>query len=129
MRSILKKSSKFQRNLLKGQDDQREPLLDQLLLTMDEQRGFDSFASPNTRPKGKTPLWKVSQEKSLGLSLNTTSTINFCDLKRTDSKDTTKVLGMSNPPYHAPVRAPINLALPWHASSVEIAERNHDIHW
>ena len=49
----------------------------------------------------------------------------FCDLKRTDSEDTTKVLRMSNSPYHAPVAAPINLALPWHASSVEIAERNH----
>ena len=68
MRSMLKKMPlKFQRNLLRVYGDQVTPnqgvpLLDQLLLTVEEQRDFDSFASPNTRPKGKTPLWKVSQE-------------------------------------------------------------------
>ena len=36
---------------------------------------------------------------------------------------------MRNPPCHAPVRAPINLTLPWHVLSVEIhvAKHNHNI--
>ena len=33
---------------------------------------------------------------------------------------------MMNPPYHAPVRALINLALPWHSSAVEVADHNHN---
>ena len=32
-----------------------------------------------------------------------------------------------NPPYHAPVRAPINLAVPGQSSTIEIADRNRNI--
>ena len=45
--------------------DQGNPDLDQLMLTAEEQCDLDSFdlASPSVSlPRGKTPLWKVSQE-------------------------------------------------------------------
>ena len=53
----------------------------------------------------------------------------FCGLKidRTGVTDTTNGIGIINPPYHASVRAPINLALPWHNSAIEVADRNHKI--
>ena len=50
----------------------------------------------------------------------------FCGPERSGTEDATTVTGMMNPPYHAPVRAPISLALPWH-SSVKIADRNYNI--
>ena len=34
---------------------------------------------------------------------------------------------MKHPVYHDPARATINLALPWHSSVEEIADRNLDI--
>ena len=51
----------------------------------------------------------------------------FCGLERPGTEDTTKVIGMMNPPYHAPVRAPINLTLTWHNSTIEVADHNHNI--
>ena len=43
----------------------------------------------------------------------------FFGLKRTGVAYTTKVIGLMNPP--SSVRAPINLALPWHKSVTEVA--------
>ena len=34
---------------------------------------------------------------------------------------------MQNPVHRAPIRADINLSLPWHSSAVEIADRNFNI--
>ena len=34
---------------------------------------------------------------------------------------------MMNPTYHAPIRTPIKLTLPWHSSAIEEADRNFDI--
>ena len=36
-------------------------------------------------------------------------------------------MGMKHPIYHDPVRATINLALPWHCSVAETADRNFNI--
>ena len=36
-------------------------------------------------------------------------------------------MGIKRPTYHDPVRASINLALPWHSVAEEIADRNFDI--
>ena len=35
--------------------------------------------------------------------------------------------GRVNPAFNAPVRASINLTLPWHSSAVEVADRSFDI--
>ena len=55
--------------LLSGEEDsdlhQGDPNLTQPVMTEEEQRDYDSFAlaSPSVQyKKGKTPLWKVSQE-------------------------------------------------------------------
>ena len=51
----------------------------------------------------------------------------FCSLERSDTEDQRKVMGMKNPVYYDPARATINLALPWHSSAVEIADRKYNI--
>ena len=40
---------------------------------------------------------------------------NFSELKRGDSEDQRKVMGMNRPSYHDPAATSINLALPWHS--------------
>ena len=45
----------------------------------------------------------------------------FCGLERT------KFIEMMKTPYHAPVRAPINLAPPWHSSATKVADFYHNI--
>ena len=45
----------------------------------------------------------------------------FCNLERSDGEDKRQVLGMEYLIYDAPVRASINLSLPWHSSAVQIA--------
>ena len=51
----------------------------------------------------------------------------FCELERGDPEDQIKVMEMNRPSYHDPVRASINLALPWHSVAIEIADLNFDI--
>ena len=41
----------------------------------------------------------------------------FSRIERSGAEDTTKVIRMMNHPYYAPMRASINLALPWHDSA------------
>ena len=72
-------------------------------------------------------LDEASLRKKQALSELLDWVANFCGLERSGTEDTTKVIGMMNLPYHAPVRTPINLALPWHSSSVEIADCNYNI--
>ena len=51
----------------------------------------------------------------------------FCGFNSSGVPDSTRVIGMTNPPYHTTVRSPINLALSWHKSVIEAADCNHDI--
>ena len=38
-----------------------------------------------------------------------------------------EVVGMRLPVYYAPAMKSIEISLPWHSSTIPIAERNHDI--
>ena len=51
----------------------------------------------------------------------------FCKLDRQDSDAKREVMGMRLPGYNAPARKSIALSLPWHSSTIPIADRNHNI--
>ena len=50
----------------------------------------------------------------------------FCKLDRQDSDAKREVMGMRLPVYNAPARKSIELSLPWHSSTIPIADRNHN---
>ena len=51
----------------------------------------------------------------------------FCKLDRQGSDAKREVMGMRLQPYIAPARKSIELSLPWHSSTIPIADRNHNI--
>ena len=51
----------------------------------------------------------------------------FCKLDRQDTEAKKEIMGMRLPMYNAPVKKSIELSLPWHSSTIPIADRNHDI--
>ena len=51
----------------------------------------------------------------------------FCKLDRQDSDAKREVMGMRLPVYNAPARKSIELSLPWHSSTIPIADTNHNI--
>ena len=51
----------------------------------------------------------------------------FCNLNRQDPQIQKEVMGMRLPAYNAPAKKSIEISLPWHSSTVPIADMNHDI--
>ena len=51
----------------------------------------------------------------------------FCNLDRQDPQIQKEVMGMRLPAYNAPAKKSIEISLPWHSSTIPIAEMNHDI--
>ena len=51
----------------------------------------------------------------------------FCHLDRQDPQIQKEVMGMRLPAYSAPAKKSIEISLPWHSSTVPIADMNHDI--
>ena len=51
----------------------------------------------------------------------------FCQLERANAEARKEIMGMHRPIYHALKKRAIELALPWHNSTVQIVKRNHDI--
>ena len=51
----------------------------------------------------------------------------FCKLDRQDSEAKKEIMGMILLVYNAPAKKSIKLSLPWHSSTIPIADRNHDI--
>ena len=51
----------------------------------------------------------------------------FCNLDRQDPQIQKEVMGMSLPAYNAPAKKFIEISLPWHSSTIPIADMNHDI--
>ena len=51
----------------------------------------------------------------------------FCNLDRQDPQIHKEVTGMRLPAYSAPAKKSIEISLPWHSSTVPIADMNHDI--
>ena len=51
----------------------------------------------------------------------------FCNLNRQDPQIQKEVMGMRLPAYNAPAKKSIEISLPWHSSTIPIAEMNHDI--
>ena len=51
----------------------------------------------------------------------------FCNLDRQDSQVQKEVMGMRLPAYYAPAKKSIEISLPWHSSTIPIADMNHDI--
>ena len=51
----------------------------------------------------------------------------FCKLDRQDPEAKKEIMGMRLPAYNAPAKKSIELSLPWHSSTIPIADRNHDI--
>ena len=51
----------------------------------------------------------------------------LCHLDRANAEAKKEIMGMRLLAYHAPAKAAIDLALPWHISTVQIAALNHDI--
>ena len=51
----------------------------------------------------------------------------FCKLDRQDTEAKKEIMGMRLPVYNAPAKKSIELSLPWHSSTIPIADRNHDI--
>ena len=51
----------------------------------------------------------------------------FCNLDRQDPQIQKEVMGMRLPAYNAPAKKSIEISLPWHSSTVPIADMNHDI--
>ena len=51
----------------------------------------------------------------------------FCNLDRQDPETQKEVMGMRLPAYNAPAKKSIEISLPWHSSTIPIADRNHDI--
>ena len=51
----------------------------------------------------------------------------FCKLNRQDTEAKKEIMGMRLHVYNAPAKKSIELSLPWHSSTIPIADRNHDI--
>ena len=51
----------------------------------------------------------------------------FCYLDRQDPQIQKEVIGMRLPAYNAPAKKSIEISLPWHSSTIPIADMNHDI--
>ena len=51
----------------------------------------------------------------------------FCNLDRHDPQTQKEVMGMRLPAYNAPAKKSIEISLPWHSSTIPIADMNHDI--
>ena len=51
----------------------------------------------------------------------------FCNLDRQDPQIQKEVMGMRLPAYNAPAKKSIEISLPWHSSTIPIADMNHDI--
>ena len=51
----------------------------------------------------------------------------FCNLDRQDPRIQKEVMGMRLPAYNAPAKKSIEISLPWHSSTIPIANLNHDI--
>ena len=51
----------------------------------------------------------------------------FCSLDRQDPQIQKDVMGMRLPAYNAPAKKSIEISLPWHSSTIPIADMNHDI--
>ena len=51
----------------------------------------------------------------------------FCNLDRQDPQIQKEVMGMRLKAYNAPAKKSIEISLPWHSSTVLIADMNHDI--
>ena len=51
----------------------------------------------------------------------------FCNLDRQDPESQKEVMGMRLPAYNAPAKKSIEISLPWHSSTIPIADRNHNI--
>ena len=51
----------------------------------------------------------------------------FCNLDRQDPRIQKEFMGMRLPAYNAPAKKSIEISLPWHSSTIPIADMNHDI--
>ena len=51
----------------------------------------------------------------------------FCNLDRQDPQIQKEDMGMRLPAYNAPAKKSIEISLPWHSSTIPIADMNHDI--
>ena len=51
----------------------------------------------------------------------------FCNLDKQDPQIQKDVMGMRLPAYNAPAKKSIEISLPWHSSTIPIADMNHDI--
>ena len=51
----------------------------------------------------------------------------FCNLNRQDPQIQKEVMGMRLPAYNAPAKKSIEISLPWHSSTIPVADMNHDI--
>ena len=51
----------------------------------------------------------------------------FCNLNRQDPRVQKEVMGMRLPAYNAPTKKSIEISLPWHSTTIDIADLNNDI--
>ena len=51
----------------------------------------------------------------------------FCNLNRQDPRVQKEVMGMRLPAYNAPTKKSIEVSLPWHSTTADIADLNNDI--
>ena len=51
----------------------------------------------------------------------------FCNLDRQDPRIQKEVMGMRLPAYNAPAKKSIEISLPWHSTTIRIADMNHNI--
>ena len=51
----------------------------------------------------------------------------FWKFDRQNPEAKREIMGMRLPAYNAPARKSIELSLPWHSSTIPIAERNHSL--
>ena len=52
---------------------------------------------------------------------------DFCNLNRQDPRVQKEVMGMRLPAYNAPTKKSIEVSLPWHSTTADIANLNNDI--
>ena len=51
----------------------------------------------------------------------------FCNLNRQDPRVQKEAMGMRLPAYNAPTKKSIEISLPWHSTTIDIADLNNDI--
>ena len=51
----------------------------------------------------------------------------FCNLDRQDPRVPKEVMGMRLPAYNAPTKKSIEISLPWHNTTIDIADLNNNI--